>query len=156
MFYPSLNSALILVLILGLQLHFCDIIYEPCLSGCQIPLQVHNLQVKFLDFATIIMNMLILAYISKLISFWFFSLLYGNFNVRGAYEIDNANTVVGEEEAIWLLKLVLPYLNEFLLKFKALFSGDPATTIKVWFFLLPLTFFLNSFSLYLFFFLQIN
>lgn len=58
-------------------------------------------------------------------------LLYGNFDVRGAYEIENANSVVGEEEAIWVLKLVLPYLNEFLLKFKALFSGDPATTIKV-------------------------
>ncbi|KAL7193410.1 hypothetical protein ACSBR2_025092 [Camellia fascicularis] len=39
--------------------------------------------------------------------------------------------VVGEEEAIWLLELVLPYLNEFLLKLRALFSGDPVTTMKL-------------------------
>lgn len=39
--------------------------------------------------------------------------------------------VVGEEEAIWLVKLVLPYVNELLLKLRALFSGDPATTMKV-------------------------
>ncbi|XP_050368128.1 reticulon-like protein B21 isoform X2 [Argentina anserina] len=57
--------------------------------------------------------------------------LFRSIICRGAYEVENANSVVGEEEAIWLLKLVLPYLNEFLLKFKALFSGDPATTIKL-------------------------
>lgn len=57
--------------------------------------------------------------------------LFRSIICRGAYEIENANSVVGEEEAIWVLKLVLPYLNEFLLKFKALFSGDPATTIKL-------------------------
>ena len=45
--------------------------------------------------------------------------------------MDYGGSVVGEEEAIWLLKLVLPYLNEFLLKLKVLFSGDPATTMKV-------------------------
>lgn len=39
--------------------------------------------------------------------------------------------VVGEEEAIWVLKLVLPYINEFLLKLRALFSGDPSTTMKL-------------------------
>ena len=39
--------------------------------------------------------------------------------------------VVGEEEAVWLVKLILPCVNEFLLKIKALFSGDPATTMKV-------------------------
>ncbi|XP_073278993.1 uncharacterized protein [Primulina huaijiensis] len=39
--------------------------------------------------------------------------------------------VIGEEEAIWVIKLVLPYLNEFLLKLRALFSGDPATTMKL-------------------------
>ncbi|XP_052876235.1 reticulon-like protein B21 [Gossypium arboreum] len=44
---------------------------------------------------------------------------------------DVSNYVVGEEEAIWLLKLVLPYLNEFLLKLRALFSGDPSTTMKM-------------------------
>ncbi|CAN6681414.1 unnamed protein product [Malus baccata var. baccata] len=52
-------------------------------------------------------------------------------NIRGVLEVDNTNYVVGEQEAIWLLRLVLPYLNEFLLKLKALFSGDPATTIKL-------------------------
>lgn len=43
--------------------------------------------------------------------------------------------MVGEEEAIWLLKLLLPYVNELLLKLRSLFSGDPATTLKVriWF-----------------------
>ncbi|CAB4288838.1 unnamed protein product [Prunus armeniaca] len=57
--------------------------------------------------------------------------LFKSIICRGAVEVDNANYVVGEEEAMWLLKLVLPYLNELLLKMKALFSGDPATTIKL-------------------------
>ncbi|XP_073155855.1 uncharacterized protein [Henckelia pumila] len=39
--------------------------------------------------------------------------------------------VIGEEEAIWGIKLVLPYVNEFLLKLRALFSGDPSTTMKL-------------------------
>ncbi|KAK4857866.1 hypothetical protein QYF36_007408 [Acer negundo] len=50
---------------------------------------------------------------------------------RGVIDIDDKRYVVGEEEAVWLLKMVLPYLNEFLLKLKALFSGDPATTMKL-------------------------
>lgn len=44
--------------------------------------------------------------------------------------------VVGEEDAIWLLKMLLPYINELLLKFRGLFSGDPATTLKVGFLVL--------------------
>lgn len=44
---------------------------------------------------------------------------------------DEEEYVVGEEEAVWLIKLVLPYLNEFLSKLRSLFSGDPATTMKV-------------------------
>lgn len=39
-----------------------------------------------------------------------------------------------EDDAIWMLRLILPYLNEFLSRLKALFSGDPGTTIKVIFF----------------------
>lgn len=39
--------------------------------------------------------------------------------------------LVGEEEAIWLLRLVLPYINEVLLNLRSLFSGEPATTKKV-------------------------
>ncbi|CAL9079931.1 unnamed protein product [Musa acuminata var. zebrina] len=39
--------------------------------------------------------------------------------------------VVGEDDAIWLLKMLLPYINELLLKFRGLFSGDPATTLKL-------------------------
>ncbi|XP_074371550.1 uncharacterized protein LOC141712480 [Apium graveolens] len=39
--------------------------------------------------------------------------------------------VFGVEEAMWLLKMFLPYINEFLLKLRALFSGDPATTMKL-------------------------
>ncbi|XP_015892572.3 reticulon-like protein B21 [Ziziphus jujuba] len=58
--------------------------------------------------------------------FLFRSIIY-----RGVIDIDNTSYVVGEEESIWLLKLVLPYLNEFLLKLKALFSGDPCTTMKL-------------------------
>lgn len=52
---------------------------------------------------------------------------------RGSVEKDNANQdcVIGEEEAIWVMKILLPYINEFLLKLRALFSGDPATTMKV-------------------------
>jgi len=39
--------------------------------------------------------------------------------------------IIGEEEAIWALRFVLPYINEVLIKIKALFSGDPSTTMKV-------------------------
>ena len=56
-------------------------------------------------------------------------------------DINDSNYVLGEEEAIWLLKLVLPYVNELLLKLKALFSGDPSTTMKVIFFLFFTIFF---------------
>ncbi|GJW61037.1 hypothetical protein Tco_0110372 [Tanacetum coccineum] len=44
---------------------------------------------------------------------------------------DDDDSVIGEDEAIWALRLFLPYINEFLLKVKALFSGDPATTMKL-------------------------
>ncbi|KAF2310462.1 hypothetical protein GH714_011362 [Hevea brasiliensis] len=57
--------------------------------------------------------------------------LYRSLICRGVIYIEDSSHVVGEEEAIWLLKLVLPYLNECLLKIKALFSGDPATTMKM-------------------------
>ncbi|CAL0320137.1 unnamed protein product [Lupinus luteus] len=57
--------------------------------------------------------------------------LYRSLVCRGVIDEDNSNYVLGEEEAIWVLKLVLPYLNELLSKFKALFSGDPGTTIKL-------------------------
>lgn len=61
--------------------------------------------------------------------------IFRSFILRGVVEADK-NTdeeecVVGEEEAIWALKLFLPYINEFLLKVKALFSGDPSTTMKM-------------------------
>ncbi|KAL1534080.1 reticulon-like protein B21 isoform X1 [Salvia divinorum] len=39
--------------------------------------------------------------------------------------------VIGEEEAVWLIKMVLPHLNDFLSKLRSLFSGDPATTMKL-------------------------
>ncbi|XP_021837288.1 reticulon-like protein B21 isoform X1 [Spinacia oleracea] len=41
------------------------------------------------------------------------------------------NNVWGEEEAIWFVKMVLPYLNEFVLQLRGLFSGDPAMTMKL-------------------------
>lgn len=52
---------------------------------------------------------------------------------RGTIDLDDSTMdyIVGEEEAVWFIKLILPYTNEFLLKLKALFSGDPATTMKV-------------------------
>ncbi|KAG8651933.1 reticulon-like protein B21 isoform X2 [Manihot esculenta] len=50
---------------------------------------------------------------------------------RGVIYMEDKRHVLGEEEAMWLLKLVLPYLNECLLKIRALFSGDPATTMKL-------------------------
>ncbi|KAM0040941.1 putative reticulon-like protein B17/18/21 [Helianthus debilis subsp. tardiflorus] len=61
--------------------------------------------------------------------------IFKSFILRGVVQSDNITDddeyVVGEEEAIWALKLFLPYINEFLLKVKALFSGDPATTMKM-------------------------
>ncbi|MBA0806978.1 hypothetical protein Gohar_022816, partial [Gossypium harknessii] len=57
--------------------------------------------------------------------------LYRSIICRGVVDVDELSYVVGEEEAFWLLKLVLPYLNEFLIKLRALFSGDPATTMKL-------------------------
>ncbi|KAK6944363.1 Reticulon [Dillenia turbinata] len=59
--------------------------------------------------------------------------LYKTILRRGVVDMDDSDQdyMVGEEEAIWLLKLVLPYLNEFLMKLKGLFSGDPATTMKL-------------------------
>ncbi|XP_026426034.1 reticulon-like protein B21 isoform X1 [Papaver somniferum] len=60
--------------------------------------------------------------------------LYTSIICRGAAhpEVESNETLlVGEDEAVWLLRLILPYLNEFLLKLKSLFSGDPATTMKL-------------------------
>ncbi|KAF5742075.1 Reticulon family protein putative isoform 1 [Tripterygium wilfordii] len=57
--------------------------------------------------------------------------LYRSIIRRGIIDIDDASYVLGEEEAVWLLRLILPYINEFLLKLKALFSGEPATTMKL-------------------------
>ncbi|KAJ4959463.1 hypothetical protein NE237_026574 [Protea cynaroides] len=58
---------------------------------------------------------------------------YKSFLYRGVTDTDDSNKkyIVGEQEAIWVLKLVLPYLNEFLLKLRSIFSGDPATTMKL-------------------------
>ncbi|CAJ2645204.1 unnamed protein product [Trifolium pratense] len=57
--------------------------------------------------------------------------LYRSLICRGVIDVDDSNYVLGEKDAIWMLKLVLPYLNEFLSKLKALFSGDPGTTMKL-------------------------
>lgn len=59
--------------------------------------------------------------------------LFRSLITRGSVENDNANQdcVIGEEEAIWVIKVLLPYINEFLLNLRALFSGDPATTMKL-------------------------
>ncbi|KAF8407251.1 hypothetical protein HHK36_006378 [Tetracentron sinense] len=59
--------------------------------------------------------------------------LFRSILCRGSIELDDSSHIymVGEEEAIWFLKLFLPYLNEFLLKLRGLFSGDPSTTMKL-------------------------
>ncbi|XP_065848810.1 reticulon-like protein B21 isoform X2 [Euphorbia lathyris] len=57
--------------------------------------------------------------------------LYRSLIFRGVIDVNDTIHVFGEEEAIWLVKLFLPYLNESLLRIKALFSGDPATTMKM-------------------------
>ncbi|WJX25181.1 hypothetical protein P8452_14246 [Trifolium repens] len=57
--------------------------------------------------------------------------LYRSLICRGVIDVDDSNYVLGEKDAIWMLKLVLPYLNECLSKLKALFSGDPGTTMKL-------------------------
>uniref|UniRef100_A0A803NB43 Reticulon-like protein n=1 Tax=Chenopodium quinoa TaxID=63459 RepID=A0A803NB43_CHEQI len=60
--------------------------------------------------------------------------LYKSFMRRGLMDREDRrreNYVWGEEEAVWLVKLVLPYLNEFLLKIRGFFSGDPAMTMKL-------------------------
>ncbi|XP_077215986.1 reticulon family protein isoform X2 [Tasmannia lanceolata] len=62
---------------------------------------------------------------------------YKSILCRGVIDFDDARQkfAVGEEEAIWLLKLILPYINELLLKLRGLFSGDPPTTMKLAIFL---------------------
>ncbi|CAH9080167.1 unnamed protein product [Cuscuta epithymum] len=51
---------------------------------------------------------------------------------RGDIQVgETSDCVVGEDEAMCAVKMLLPYINEFLLNFKALFSGDPATTMKI-------------------------
>ncbi|CAK8534446.1 unnamed protein product [Lathyrus sativus] len=57
--------------------------------------------------------------------------LYRSLICRGVIDVQDSDYVVGEKDAIWMLQLVLPYLNEFLSKLKALFSGDPGTTMKL-------------------------
>ncbi|KAE8126091.1 hypothetical protein FH972_020837 [Carpinus fangiana] len=57
--------------------------------------------------------------------------IYRTLICRGVVNIDDSSYVLGEQEAIWLLRLFLPYVNELLLKLRALFSGDPATTMKL-------------------------
>ncbi|CAH9144541.1 unnamed protein product [Cuscuta epithymum] len=81
----------------------------------------HELKVSFIS---------VVSYISLLylaVVFLFRSLAQS----QGIAAGEKRDYVVGEEEAIWALKRILPYVNEFLLKIRALFSGDPATTFKV-------------------------
>ncbi|CAO2841413.1 unnamed protein product [Amaranthus hypochondriacus] len=59
--------------------------------------------------------------------------LYNSLVTRGVTErqVLSKNKLWGEEEAIWFVKLVLPYMNESVLKLRVLFSGDPAMTMKL-------------------------
>ncbi|CAI9098855.1 OLC1v1035580C3 [Oldenlandia corymbosa var. corymbosa] len=60
--------------------------------------------------------------------------LFRSFISRGGVESDDddsrMNYVFGHQEAVWFVNLVLPYVNEFLVNIRALFSGDPLTTMK--------------------------
>jgi len=51
---------------------------------------------------------------------------------------EERHKVVGvrEEDVKRMLRLIMPYLNESLHQLRALFSGDPSTTLKVSLFLL--------------------
>ncbi|KAI3854726.1 hypothetical protein MKX03_014991 [Papaver bracteatum] len=51
---------------------------------------------------------------------------------REPINLDDSNIIhsVGEEEAVCLVKVVLPWINKFILEFRHLLSGDPATTMK--------------------------
>ncbi|KAG6529776.1 reticulon-like protein B21 [Zingiber officinale] len=62
-----------------------------------------------------------------------FVFLCKSFIRRGEDQLqcDESCNVVEEEDAIWLLKMLLPYINELLLKLRTLFSGDPSTTLKL-------------------------
>ncbi|XP_042380112.1 reticulon-like protein B21 isoform X1 [Zingiber officinale] len=59
--------------------------------------------------------------------------IYKSILRRGELEYDERDEryMVGEEEAIWILRLLLPYLNEVLFKMRVLFSGDPAAIMKM-------------------------
>ncbi|CAA7408078.1 unnamed protein product [Spirodela intermedia] len=46
-------------------------------------------------------------------------------------EEKDRSCMLGEEDAIRVVRLLLPYVNELLINLKALFSGDPATTMKL-------------------------
>ncbi|KAL1217540.1 Reticulon-like protein B21 [Cardamine amara subsp. amara] len=52
---------------------------------------------------------------------------------RGMVEEEERHKVVGvrEEDVKRMLRLIMPYLNESLLQLRALFSGDPSTTLKM-------------------------
>ncbi|THG18358.1 hypothetical protein TEA_027252 [Camellia sinensis var. sinensis] len=87
-----------------------------------------ELKTHFDDFYSFITVVSYLGLVYLAVIFLFRSII-----CRGVIGGDDTNQdyVVGEEEAVWLVKMILPYLNEFLLKFRALFCGDPATTMKL-------------------------
>lgn len=57
--------------------------------------------------------------------------IYKSLICSGDTNAESSLHLVGEEEAIWFLRLILPPLNEIILELKAIFSGDPATTMKL-------------------------
>ncbi|XP_078443818.1 reticulon family protein isoform X2 [Wolffia australiana] len=64
-----------------------------------------------------------LVYLAKI--FFFNSIL------RRDLEKEDQRTVFGEEEAIRVIRPLLPFVNELIINLRALFSGDPATTMKL-------------------------
>ncbi|KAL0904651.1 hypothetical protein M5K25_026780 [Dendrobium thyrsiflorum] len=85
---------------------------------------------KDLNFSLIsVISYLGLLYLAVI--FIFRSILQRREEAVEFHEGDGSYNLVGEEEAIWIVRRILPYLNELLLRTRALFSGDPATTMKM-------------------------
>lgn len=60
--------------------------------------------------------------------------LYKTILRRGIVEQENSLTdveLISEADALWVLRSALPVINLLLAKFQKLFSGDPATTMKL-------------------------
>lgn len=74
-----------------------------------------------------------MVFCSEILQFYHLLLLTDDQMSRGSTDIKENyhGSMVSEDEAVRLVKMVLPYFNELLLNLRRFFSGDPATTMKV-------------------------